>query len=62
MTKWDKDLMKAPDDEPFLLKVNQGLFSGSWQFYKALRIRDKFFNAETKEVIRDPHSWTSVEL
>lgn len=62
MIKWNEDLKKAPDDGPFLLKVNHGLFSGGWQFHKALRVRDKFFNYETKNTIDEPHSWAKVEL
>ena len=60
--RWNENLKTAPQGEPFLVKVNVGLFSGGWQFYKALRVRDKFFNAETKEVISDPHSWMKVML
>lgn len=63
MIKWNEDMKKAPDDgKPFLVKVNHGLFSGGWQFHKALRVRDKFFKYETKKVIEDPHSWAKVNL
>lgn len=59
--EWNKNLKQAPYVEPILLLVNHGLFSGGWQWHKALRVRDKFFNYETKNVIDDPHSWASVE-
>ena len=60
--KWNENLKKAPEGEPFLLKVNHGLFSGGWQFHKALRVRDKFFLYENKKEILDPHSWSKVEI
>lgn len=63
MIKWNEDLKKAPNNtKPFLVKVNHGLFSGGWQFYKALRIGDTIFNYETKKVIKDVDSWAKVEL
>jgi len=62
MIRWNEDLKKAPIGKPFLLQVNHGLFSGGWQFHKALRIGDTFFNFETKEVIEDPDSWAEVTL
>ena len=63
MIKWDTDLKKAPKGvEPFLLKVNNGLFSGGWSWHKALRVHDQFFNVETNQRIEDPHSWAKVDL
>ena len=61
--KWNEDFKKVPDDtNPFLVKVNHGIFSGGWQFHKALNIRGMIFNYETKELIKDPHSWAKVTL
>lgn len=63
MITWNENMKKAPNNaQPFLVKVNHGLFSGGWQFHKALRIRDTIFNYETKDVIDDPHSWSKVDL
>ena len=63
MIEWNKDLKKAPNGvKPFLLKVNHGLFSGGWQFHKALRVRDKFFNPDTGNEIADPDSWAKVNF
>ena len=62
MIKWDEDLKKSPQGEAFLLRVNDGVFGGGWQFHKALRVRDKFFQYETKDVIANPHSWSKVNL
>lgn len=61
MTEWNKDMKKAPDFEPILVKVYNGLCSGGWSWHKAIRIGDKFFNDETKQVIDDPHSWAEVK-
>jgi len=56
------EMNTAPKDGYFLIKVNNGLFSGGWNFYKAIRLNDKFFKAETKELINEPHSWAKVTL
>jgi len=61
MTKW-LDINTAPKDGYFLVKVNNGLFSGGWTFHKAMRIDNKFFNVDTKEIIAEPHSWAKVDL
>ena len=63
MIDWNTDLKKAPKgNKPFLVKEYRGLCSGGWDWYKALRIGDKFFNIETKELINDPHSWAKVNI
>ena len=59
---WNENFKKAPDTQPFLIKVNHGLFSGGWQFHKVLSIDGVIFNYETKQVIKDPHSWLKVTL
>ena len=62
MSEWNENLKEAPIGEPFLVKVYHGLFSGGWEFHKALRIGNVFFIYETKEIIEDPHSWAKVTL
>lgn len=63
MIEWNEDLKKAPKgNKPFLVKEYRGLCSGGWDWYKALRIGNDFFNIETKERIEDPHSWAPVNL
>lgn len=59
MIIWNKDMKKAPDFQPILVKVY--IFSGGWSWHKAVRIGDKFFNDETKELIEDPVSWAEVK-
>jgi hypothetical protein len=49
-------------NKPFLIKANHGLFSGGWQFHKALRVRDEFFNPDTGEKIEHADSWAKVNL
>ena len=48
---WNKDLSKMPNGEHILVNVYNGLFSGGWDFHKALKIGDAVFNAETKKEI-----------
>lgn len=62
MIKWNDNLKKAPKGEMILVKENRGLFSGGWDFYKAIRVNDEFFNLDLKEKIQDPHSWAKVNL
>lgn len=62
MIKWNENLKKAPKGDLILVKENRGLFSGGWEFYKAIRINDDFFNFDIKEKIQDPHSWAEVNL
>jgi len=62
MIEWNKDLSKAPKAEQILVKENKGIFSGGWDFCKAIRIGNEFFNLDLKEKIQDPHSWAKVNL
>lgn len=62
MIKWIEDLKKAPKAKPILVKENKGLFSGGWDFHKAIRVHDEFFNLDLKTKIQDPHSWAEVNL
>jgi len=60
MTKW-KDIKTAPKDGEFLTKEFRGLFGAGWVWNKTIRVRDKFFNVETKEEIQPTH-WAEVTL
>ena len=60
MTKWF-DIKTAPKSGVFLTKENHGIFGGGWAWCKTIRVRDKFFNADTKELV-DPEYWSPVSL
>jgi|LGVE01.1.fsa_nt_gb hypothetical protein len=60
--KWNDELKLAPTCEPILVKVNNGIFGGGWTFHKALKVRDKFFNYDTKDEIPDVKAWMKVKI
>jgi len=63
MIKWNENLKKAPTaPNPIIVKVNHGLFSGGWQWHKALKVGDSFFYFESKKPINDVHSWAKVDI